>query len=260
MILDRYGNKRKIAKEIIRYFPKHKLFVDMFFGAGGLFFNKPKSKYNIVNDIDDDVYNLFRQVVDNKDELLETFLLTPICETQFKEWRNGKRENSNVLNAVRFLFLSNFSLYSEGSTLRFGTGERKRYVQERIDACFHFLKDVRIMNDDYQNVIGKIGFGNERERKATLIYADPPYINAERRYRYRTEKKWKLSDFQNLLDLLVDSRCLFAVSEFYSEITEEEAKKRGLYLHQVLERQSIKNRNTEILITNYPVNNLFIYE
>jgi DNA adenine methylase len=258
MILDRVGNKKKIAKEIIRYFPKHKLFVDMFFGAGGLFFNKPKSKYNIVNDIDNDVYNLFRQVVDNKDELLETFLLTPICETQFKEWHNGKRENSDVLNAVRFLFLSNFALYGNGSTLKFGKVERKKYVQERLDACFYFLKDVQIMNEDYQNVIGKIVFRHERDRSSTLIYADPPYINAKQPY--GIEKRWKLSDFQNLLDLLIDSRCLFAVSEFYSETIQEEAKKRGLYLYKVLERQSIRNRNTEILITNYPANNLFLYE
>jgi hypothetical protein len=74
------------------------------------------------------------------------------------------------------------------------------------------------------------------------------------------EKKWKLSDFQNLLDLLIDSKCLFAVSEFYSETIEEEAKKRGLYLYNVLERQSIKNRNTEVLITNYSANNLFLCE
>ena len=258
MILDRLGSKRKIAKEIIKYFPKHRLFVDMFFGAGGLFFNKPKSKYNVVNDIDNDVYNLFRQVVDNKDELLETFLLTPICETQFKEWHSGKRENSDVLNAVRFLFLSNFALYGNGPTLKFGLQERKRCVQERIDACFHFLKDVQIMNEDCQNVIGKIVFRNEKDRSSTLIYADPPYINTKQPY--GIEKKWELSDFQKLLDLLIDSKCLFAVSEFHSEIIEEEAKKRNLYLYNVLERKSIKNRNTEVLITNYTTNNLFLCE
>jgi len=246
MILDRLGNKRKIAKDIIKYFPKHTLFVDMFFGAGGLFFNKPKSKYNVVNDINDDVYNLFRQVVDNKEELLETFLLTPICETQFKEWAEGKRENSNVLNAVRFLFLSNFPLYGSGSTLRFGAIERKKYVQERIDACFRFLSNVQIMNEDYKNVISKIGFRHERDKKSTLIYADPPYINTKQPY--DTENKWKLSDFQNLLDLLIDSKCLFAVSEFYSEIIEEEAKKRGLYLHNVLKRHTVRNRINHLFI------------
>ena len=65
MILRRLGNKTKIAKEIQKYFPTHSIYVEPFFGAGGMFFNKPKVKFNIVNDMDSDVFNLF-QVVNNK--------------------------------------------------------------------------------------------------------------------------------------------------------------------------------------------------
>ena len=54
MILRRLGNKKKIAKEIQKYFPPHKIYIEPFFGAGGMFFNKPKAKYNIVNDLDSD--------------------------------------------------------------------------------------------------------------------------------------------------------------------------------------------------------------
>ena len=44
MILRRLGNKKKIAKEIQKYFPEHKIYIEPFFGAGGMFFNKPKAK------------------------------------------------------------------------------------------------------------------------------------------------------------------------------------------------------------------------
>ena len=60
MILRRLGNKKKIAKKIQAYFPPHKIYIEPFFGAGGMFFNKPKAKYNIVNDLDSDVFNLFQ--------------------------------------------------------------------------------------------------------------------------------------------------------------------------------------------------------
>jgi DNA adenine methylase len=50
MILRRLGNKSKIASEIYRHFPPHRTYVEPFFGAGGMFFNKPKAKYNILND------------------------------------------------------------------------------------------------------------------------------------------------------------------------------------------------------------------
>jgi len=50
MILRRLGNKSKIAHEIQKYFPAHEIYIEPFFGAGGMFFNKPKAKYNIIND------------------------------------------------------------------------------------------------------------------------------------------------------------------------------------------------------------------
>lgn len=54
MILRRRGNKSGIAEEILKYFPSHTIYIEPFFGAGGMFFNKPKVKYNILNDIDAD--------------------------------------------------------------------------------------------------------------------------------------------------------------------------------------------------------------
>ena len=69
MILRRLGNKQAIAQDIIKYFPEHKIYIEPFFGAGGMFFNKPKAKYNIVNDLDSDVFNLYITVVNQKEEL-----------------------------------------------------------------------------------------------------------------------------------------------------------------------------------------------
>ena len=69
MILRRLGNKQAIAQDIIKYFPEHNCYVEPFFGAGGMFFNKPKANYNILNDLDSDVFNLFKVVVNQKEEL-----------------------------------------------------------------------------------------------------------------------------------------------------------------------------------------------
>ena len=67
-------------KKIQPYFPPHKIYIDrfFFFGAGGMFFNKPKAKYNIVNDLDSDVFNLFQVVMNQKEELEKAFYMMPI--------------------------------------------------------------------------------------------------------------------------------------------------------------------------------------
>ena len=77
MILLRLGNKQRIAMDIQKYFPQHKIYIEPFFGAGGMFFNKPKVKHNIVNDLDSDVFNLYQVVLNQKEELMELYKITP---------------------------------------------------------------------------------------------------------------------------------------------------------------------------------------
>ena len=44
-ILRRLGNKKKLMDKLLPLFPPHKIYIEPFFGAGGVFFNKPKAKY-----------------------------------------------------------------------------------------------------------------------------------------------------------------------------------------------------------------------
>jgi DNA adenine methylase len=59
MILRRLGNKEKLAEKIYSTFPKHNVYLEPFFGTGSMYFLKPRAMHNIVNDIDDDVFNLW---------------------------------------------------------------------------------------------------------------------------------------------------------------------------------------------------------
>ena len=83
MLLRRLGNKSKISMKIQSYFPPHKIYIEPFFGAGGMLFNKSKSKYNIVNDLDSEVFNLYQVVKNKHKELKEAFDLMPISSDLF---------------------------------------------------------------------------------------------------------------------------------------------------------------------------------
>ena len=65
MVLQRQGNKKALFKKIDKYIPKHEIYIEPFFGAGGIFFLKEKARYNFLNDLDNEVFNLF-QVIKNK--------------------------------------------------------------------------------------------------------------------------------------------------------------------------------------------------
>ncbi len=69
VLLRRLGNKQRNAAKYLPLMPPHRIYFETFFGAGGMFFNKPLADYSYLNDLDGDVYNLFRVVLERADEL-----------------------------------------------------------------------------------------------------------------------------------------------------------------------------------------------
>lgn len=252
MILNRLGCKRAIAHKIIPYFPKHDIFIDLFFGAGGIYFYKQKSKYNFLNDLDDDVYNLFRQVLDNKEELVKALEKTPITERQYKEWIAGKREKTDLWNAVRFLVISNYTFYGYGTTLRIGAMNPKKVILESMDLTFAYLQNAYFFNDDFRDVFAKLDYKQAKHR--AFCYADPPYLDTKDVY----NTPFGEQDSLDLFNALDNSGIKWAMSEFEHPFILEQVEKRDLKVFLIGERTNLKNKKDEILITNYnPSTSLF---
>lgn len=251
MILRRLGNKKKIAKEIQKHFPPHKIYIEPFFGAGGMFFNKPKAKYNIVNDLDSDVYNLFQVVMNQKEELEKAFHMMPIHSDLLDYWKQNE-ETEPIKKALRFLFLSNFTIMGSGNGIRIGAsgGTNKNIVNENLQETFELLKNVQLNNCDFKIFLNSISFDdrkNPTETNESFIYCDPPYLETNDNYSNRFTEEQS----EQLFNTLEETRCKFAMSEFDHSFILEQAKKRGLNVIIIGERQNLKNRRTEILITNY---------
>ena len=247
MILRRLGNKKRMAKELIKYFPEHKIYIEPFFGAGGMFFNKPKAKYNIVNDIDSNVFNLFQVVSNQKEELEKAFYNIPIHSDLLNYWKKNE-ETEPIKKALRFLLMSNFTLMGTGSQLSYLTNDNKLNVLEMIDATSKFMFGVTFDNSDFRKFIPKISFrGRELDKSYAFIYCDPPYLGTTDNY----SDSFKEEDSNDLFNTLEEIGCKFAMSEFDHPFILEQAEERGLNIIYIGERQNIKNRRTEVLITNY---------
>lgn len=244
MILTRVGNKRRVADKIIPYFPQHDIFIEMFFGGGGMFFSKPLAKYNILNDNDDDVYNLFMVLKTQKKAFYRQLELLPITDSLFQYWRHNK-ETEPIMKALRFIMLSNFSYMGKMDTLRLGVNNVKSIALKNVDTCFEYIKDALLMCDDFRDVLKKIP---ERDRNdKAFIYCDPPYLGTENTYKSIFEKQ----DTADLFKILVESNIKFAISEFHNPFVYELAKHYNLNIIEIGERSNLKNKNTEILIVNY---------
>jgi len=251
MILRRLGNKQAIAQDIIKYFPEHKIYVEPFFGAGGMFFNKPKVKYNIVNDLDSEVFNLFQVVISKKEDLEDTFSKMPIHKDLLDYWQKNE-ETEPIKKALRFIFLSNFTIMGSGNGLRIGAsaGTNKNFFYENIDKTFKMVENVQFNNTCFRKFIPAMSLDDRSgkgESNQTFIYCDPPYLGTNDNY----SNSFTEQDSIDLFDTLQATGCKFAMSEFDNEFILNQAKERGLNVIIIGERKNLKNRRTEILITNY---------
>lgn len=252
MILNRMGNKTRVAKDIQKHFPAHSIYIEPFFGAGGMFFNKPKAKYNIMNDLDSDVFNLFNVVSTEIETLKDEYFKMPIHSDLFEYWKNNK-ETEPIKKALRFLLLSNFTFNGAGASLVFGASSSratsyKNDFYKKLDDCNKLIFDVQFMNVDFRKFFNSIMLDDRSgERLKTLIYCDPPYLGTGDNY----ENSFKEMDSNDLFDCLQKSGCKWAMSEFNHPFILEQAKQRNLNVITIGERQNLKNRRTEILVTNY---------
>lgn len=78
-----YGGKSAIAPTFASFFPEHRVYIEPFFGSGAVFFAKPPAVHEILNDLDDAVYNFFHCLRTRRDELTEACALTPHSRTEF---------------------------------------------------------------------------------------------------------------------------------------------------------------------------------
>lgn len=250
MILRRVGRKEKLASKLISMMPEHNIYMEPFFGSGSIFFNKPLATHNYLNDSDEDVYNLFNVLMNDKDNLYQRILDTPYHKSQFEYFRKTK-DLQDVERAVQFLFLSNYTYLGKADCLKFGAETtKKQLVNEFQSNLIDKLRFAMFNNVDFRKFFTEFSFKSESIIPSTFIFCDPPYVNTADNYAH----SFKEQDARDLLDILTSKKWKFMYCEFLTPLTEKLAQEYKLNIIPYSERQTLKSRNTEIILTNYEIN------
>jgi DNA adenine methylase len=79
-----HGAKHAFLNWILPKMPRHKIFVDVFGGAGNVVLNKTPAWLDVYNDLNSDVVNFFRVLRDHTDELVRLVALSPYSREEYK--------------------------------------------------------------------------------------------------------------------------------------------------------------------------------
>lgn len=248
MILTRLGNKRNLADKLKNHFPPHRLRIELFFGAGGSFFYLPIPKFAILNDLDDDVTNLYLVLQKDPETLKKEIEKLPISEGLIKYWQKNF-ETDPLQKALRFLLLSNFTYLGKGDTLRLGICHTKRNLIDRIEPTFELLKNTKITSFDFREVLSKISFSDSVTPKSdSFVYLDPIYLGTDHYYRV---PNWTISDTEDCFKIMATCGINCAMSEFSGPEIDRLIFEYKMNCIPIKMRRNIKNNRQEILITNY---------
>ena len=182
------GNKARHSKWILEHIPEHECYVELFGGAAGVLFNKPRSKIEVYNDLNGDIPHFFRVLRDKGDELQEWLKNVPYSREVHDKWGtayfDGERSDDDIERAGRFFTLryTNFGGDAEskcGFRSSFGIRQNASGFSNKVDGLNEFrerLRGVEIDSADAFEVIERHDSNN------TVFYADPPYEGTENRY------------------------------------------------------------------------------
>jgi len=215
------GAKWRIVPWILEHIPKHHSYVEAYFGSGAVFFNKEKSNIETINDIDNDVVNLFEVIRKNADELVRQLEMIPysraVYERAFKE-----HTQDSVQRAVNLLIRAwqghGFKTCTKTGWKNDVQGREKAYCVHnwnRLPAWIlevvERLKEVQIENRPALEVIRRHNF------EKCFIYLDPPYLldtRAGKQYKYEMSEEEHI----DLLECIIDMKAKIMISGYDNDL------------------------------------------
>ena len=95
------GGKSQLARTIIDLMPEHKTYVEVFGGAGWVLFKKTASPVEVINDVNDDLINLYRVLKYHFEAFLDEFENTLFSRTLFNEMKKNDRGLTDTMQVIR---------------------------------------------------------------------------------------------------------------------------------------------------------------
>jgi DNA adenine methylase len=207
------GGKRALSRRLVAMIGtiEHRLYVEPFVGMGGIFFRRDRRpKSEVINDVSNDVANLFRILQRHYQQLLDVLKWQIASRTEFERLlRTDPDTLTDLERAARFLYVQRLTFGGKVMGRTFG-------VDTGAGARFDLTKLVPMLEDVHERlsgvVIERMPFHRllpRYDRPHALFYCDPPYWGCTNDY---GRNVFSEADFTVLRDLLASLQGRFILS------------------------------------------------
>lgn len=250
------GGKSRMSKLLISTFPEHKCYCEAFAGSAWVYFRKPQSQIEVINDLNGDLMNMYKCLKYHKDELIKNVLELPISRKLFDAMvsvANSETysELTDIQRATSFYYRIMQGFGGKVIEQGFSAGARRspklrsKNIEKRIDKASERLQNTVIECLPYSEVIHRY------DTDETLFYLDPPYYGIEN---YYGKGLFERKEYDKLAEQLrgINGKFIMTlnnrpeVKAIFQDFNIREAD-----LHYSLNKKGGKWEANELIISNY---------
>lgn len=172
------GGKNRVAKKIIALIPEHNCYIEPFCGGAQVFFHKEPSNVEVLNDLDEEIFNFLRICQLHHQELVRYLQFSIVSRKWFELFQaQDPKTLSDIQRAARFFYLQKncYGGLVTRQSFTISVQDGSNYNPHRIPLVLHLaherLLGVQLECLPYQDILKKY------DRPETFFYLDPPYFN-----------------------------------------------------------------------------------
>ncbi len=248
------GGKSRLREKIIRRFPEHRCYVEVFCGAGWILFGKEISRVEVINDIDGELINFYRVLKHRPAEFAEMFHLELVSRQLFNEYRRFEEGRTELERAMRFYYVLRLCFGGRREERCFGTSATQPSGLNLSRLYFYAQQFSSRLERVVIENLGWRGCIEIYDRPDTLFYLDPPYPST-RVDDYHSRMNWE--EHEALADVLcrIEGRYVLSYQD-HARIRRLYSRK-GIKIEEVAVTYSLGSksgagaRRRELLIRNY---------
>lgn len=259
-----YGGKARMSDMLLALIPPHRTYAEVFAGGASLFWAKPPSGSEYLNDKNGNIANLY-QVMKTDFQALQVAIETTLhCEYTFQQAcdiYHNPDQHSSVKRAWATFYAVNQAFAGEaGGSWKWARNKQDNWTPpvktDNRRRQFHLyqrrLEKTTIFNRDAIDIIPLL------DGPDTFFYCDPPYVDARQgHYSGYTQPQ-----FDALLQALSNCKGKFLLSSYTNQALTEMVLANGWQQQHIDMRLGVTSgntRKTEVLTYNYspPKNTLF---
>lgn len=244
----RMGGKSKLRTEIIERLTEHQCYIEVFFGAGWVYFGKEPSKTEVINDIEGELVNLFRMIKYHTEEVQRLLDFEISSREAFDRYKNVDPDDlTEIQRAIRFLYLNSQSFAAKGGNYGYKTKGKPNgriYAKDVLNIIKERLRNTFVENLSFETLIQKY------DRPYSLFFCDPPY--------YETggyENPFTKEDHLKLRDALekIQGKFILTINDhpevrkWYKNYNIEETQVKYSLARDI----NARGERKELIITNY---------